>query len=251
MSVSLDPSSGGNWWLARFTVGVSALLGVAQYGHHCRKYQHDRSLRFHSRQKALKAGQLTPGYFMLEQLSDDYSPQQIEQQLRSWGGKWDGVLFANSSHFQILPLHDEKGRNISTYELAVRKSYKRLRGFGLRAGATAEGMTIDIETNASETEAVDSLMPNHNMRRTYYQWSPPNPVYNIASKDRDEWERFTITIPDKPFIETTRGQIVLPLVSAVGSVLIYSLIYKIIGYIDWGKLLRRPNRSDNLSGGSS
>ena len=251
MTASIDPSNGG-WW-APIAVFLAGETCADKYFHNRQEVRHNRSLRFHSRQKSLNAGELTPGQYVIEQTHDNYSPQEVEQQLRAWGGKWNGVSFADSSNFAVVPISEEPGKKISGYELAIRKSQRKPLKFGRRGGATAEGMTLEIETNASEIEAIHSFMPNDNPRRNSCldQWSPPNPVYDIAANKGEEWERLTIAVPDTPFAETPVGSTIITLIAAGGSLLIFTVVTKIANHVDWGKSLRRRNRPDNLSGGSS
>ena len=63
--------------------------------------QSERRWRLLQNQISLKKGKLNPHQFVALQASDRFTPGQVESHLQGWGGKWQGISFADLHNFSV------------------------------------------------------------------------------------------------------------------------------------------------------
>lgn len=166
-----------------------------------------RIKRLLEHQKALTTNQITPRQFLTLEARDGARPKQLEEDLRAWSGKWKGVDFGDCSQFSVVETKHEGWNTPSCYDLKLKPTESPSKELGLRGGATAKGLEPETVVVGRENPSIEAL-EHWSMRPSLSQGSLLHPISNIAENKEENWETFSVTLPETPFLQTFVGSYV-------------------------------------------
>lgn len=194
----------------------AAVLGEKQIRSAQTNQHTAKAKRLLRHQKALTANKITPLQFLTLEARDGARPKQIEEELRAWGGKWQGVDFGNSSQFSVVETKQEGWNTPSCFNLKLTPTEGPSKQLGLRGGATVKDLESETVVVGRENQSIEAL-EHSSLTPSISQWSPTN---NLAENQEEHWQAFSVTVPKTPFFQTYAGSFVISFAFvAVGSLL--------------------------------